>query len=347
MAGALGLLPTFALLKTSAVKKLIESYPQHLQQAAQTVAETSFRAFDRAVHQIVITGLGGSGIGGSMAAEWAAGASEVPVWVNKGYELPAFVNRFTAVIVCSYSGNTEETLHALAQAEERGAMILAISSGGQLAEKAREKNWNLLSMEGGNPPRSMLGYSAIFLLHYLRQLGVKLPAPDTTVQAARKLLSEQAAALHQQARQLAEALDGTVPQLLATTGNVALATRWRQQLNENAKMLAWEAEVPEMNHNELVGWEGGDERFSVVFLRHEHDLARNQKRLAIIEEIIRGKTQQVHTVWSRGANPVERHLYLIHLGDWLSYYLAEKRGVDIIDIRSIDRLKSELGKIPF
>jgi glucose/mannose-6-phosphate isomerase len=167
------------------------------------------------------------------------------------------------------------------------------------------------------------------------------------VQAVTQLLSEQAAAIHQQARQLAEALDGTVPQLLATTGNVALATRWRQQLNENAKMLAWEAEVPEMNHNELVGWEGGDERFSVVFLRHEHDLARNQKRLAIIEEIIRGKTQQVHTVWSRGANPVERHLYLIHLGDWLSYYLAEKRGVDIIDIRSIDRLKSELGKIPF
>ena len=120
----------------------------------------------------------------------------------------------------------------------------------------------------------------------------------------------------------------------------------RQQLNENAKMLAWEAEVPEMNHNELVGWEGGSDQYACLFLRNEHDNARNQKRMDIIKGIISEKTQFVFEHWSKGGSKIERALYLVHFGDWVSYFLSEMNQVDIMDIKSIDLLKSELSKIP-
>lgn len=328
------------------MKNLISNFGNHLVEALETVDKASLKPAEKPIHNVLITGLGGSGIGGTIVAELAAPACSVPITVNKGYHIPAFVNENTLVLACSYSGNTEETLSAVGYAMEKGAQVACICSGGELMKIASEKGFNTISMVGGNPPRSMLAYSFVFLLHYLDFYGLAPFDVNTEVEKATQLLRDENDSIHEIAAELTEKLYKKTAILYAVDGSVGIASRIRQQLNENSKMLAWEAAIPEMNHNELVGWEGGNNQFVPVFLRHRDDYERNQKRIEIIEGIMAEKTDQVLTIWSKGETAVSRALYLIHLGDWLSFYLSEKNGVDIMDIRSIDLLKSELSKIP-
>lgn len=326
---------------------LISDFTQHLSQAVDTIQSTKFKACSQKIDNVLITGLGGSGIGGTITSELVAPICKVPVYVNKDYHIPAFVGNNTLVIACSYSGNTEETLCALALAEEKNAQIACISSGGKLKALAKEKGYNCISMMGGNPPRSMLAFSFTYLLHYFNFY--KLAEQDVTsqIEASIQLLNSHHNAIKNEAEVLAKKLQNTTPHILAVSGTLGVAARWRQQFNENSKMLCWEAEVPEMNHNELVGWEGGSSNFSALFLRNNTDFDRNQKRVEIIKGIISEKTDHVYEVWSKGNSAIEKALYLINFGDWVSYYLSELNQVDILDIKSIDLLKSELGKIPF
>lgn len=328
------------------MKELIANFSKHLRDALFIIKSFDFKASDRAIHNVMITGLGGSGIGGSAISDLVASEAIVPISVNKNYDIPAFVGRHTLVIACSYSGNTEETLSALAKAEEKGAIIACISSGGKLKAIAEEKGYNCLSMQGGNAPRSMFAYPFTFLLFYLRAYGIIAGAPLDRVASGASLLDQEEQSIQASAEALAGKLKDKTIQVLVNNGSLGLAARLRQQLNENAKMLAWEAEVPEMNHNELVGWEGGSDQYACLFLRNEHDNPRNQKRMDIIQGIIKEKTAHVQEVWTKGSEPIERALYLVHFGDWLSFFLSELNQVDIDDIKSIDLLKSELSKIP-
>ena len=328
------------------MKELIANFSQHLKDALQIIDNTPFKAPEKAVQNIVITGLGGSGIGGSVISELMAPEASVPIVVNKDYDMPAFVGPFTLVIACSYSGNTEETLSALAKAEAKGAMVACISSGGSLKAQAEEKGYNCFSMMGGNPPRSMFAYAFAFLLRYMQAYGMRQQDVKAELEASIALLDREEANILKEAEDLAHKLKDSIAQILVNAGNLGVAARFRQQLNENSKMLCWEAEVPEMNHNQLVGWEGGDHRFSAVFMRNESDNPRNQKRMDIIKGIIGGKTDKVFEIWSKGDSAVQRALYLVHLGDWISFFLSELNQVDIMDIKSIDLLKAELSKIP-
>jgi glucose/mannose-6-phosphate isomerase len=328
------------------LKELIANFSKHLQDALHTIEGFSFKASDRAIHNVMITGLGGSGIGGSAISDLVNSDAIVPITVNKNYDIPGYVGRHTLVIACSYSGNTEETLQAVAKAEARGAMIACISSGGTLKDMATEKGYNCLSMIGGNAPRSMFAYPFSFLLYYLRAYGIVTNDPRNDLQSAIDLLNAEENNIRAEAEVLAKKLQNTTVQILANAGSLGVAARIRQQLNENAKMLCWEAEVPEMNHNELVGWEGGSNQYSCWFLRNETDNPRNLKRMDIIKGIIGEKTDHVYELWSKGENAISRALYLVHFGDWVSYYLSELNEVDIDDIKSIYLLKSELSKLP-
>lgn len=328
------------------MKQLIENFPEHLSEALQNIENASLSKPERSFTNVLITGLGGSGIGGTIVAELAGPIATVPVTVNKDYQIPAFVNTDTLVIACSYSGNTEETLMAVNAARKQGAHIACITSGGQLHAMAEENGFNYLSMTGGNPPRSMFGYSFTYLLYLLEFYGLAAFDTRSKVSEAVNLLKSGKEEILSAASNLAGKLKGSIPIIYSVSGGLGVASRWRQQLNENAKMLSWEAEIPEMNHNELVGWEGGDERFFPVFLRNEDDFSRNQKRIEIIKGIISEKTPHLEEVWSKGDSSIARSLYLIHFGDWVSYFLSELNQVDIMDIRSIDHLKSELSKVP-
>lgn len=328
------------------MKDLISNFADHISDAINTIEGAKLKAAERPIHNVLITGLGGSGIGGTIVAELASPICSVPITVNKNYSIPAFVGENTLVIACSYSGNTEETLSATRQALSRKAMVACITSGGELHNIAQAAGLNVLTMRGGNPPRSMFAFSFSYLCYLLKHYNlIELDVMAGLGNAVNLINGEEASVLIE-AEQLASRLRGKTPIVYAISGSAGIAARWRQQLNENAKMLAWEAEIPEMNHNELVGWEGGTEQYAPVFLRHDDDFDRNQKRIEIIKNIISEKTSHINELWSKGNGPIERTLYLVHFGDWVSYYLSEFNKVDIMDIKSIDLLKSELSKIP-
>lgn len=328
------------------MKNLIANFGTHLKEAIATIQSSSIKTQNNTIQNVVISGLGGSGIGGTIVSELATPLASVPIYVNKNYIIPHFVNENTLFIACSYSGNTEETLMATKSAIAKGAQIACISSGGQLTDIAKENDYPLISMEGGNPPRSMFAYSFSFLCHYLDAYGITSFNILNKLEASVLLLEKEQDSIRQTAETYANNLYGKTAILYAVNGGLGVASRWRQQLNENSKMLAWEAEIPEMNHNELVGWEGGTDQFVPVFLRNETDFDRNQKRIDIIKEIMLQKTPEAIEIWSKGDSSIERALYLIHLGDWTTYYLSELNQVDIMDIKSIDHLKSELSKLP-
>ena len=325
--------------------QLIENFPNHLTEALAICRDTALKPVKTQINNVLITGLGGSGIGGTIVSDLLAPQCKVPITVNKDYQVPAFVGPNTLVIACSYSGNTEETLIALGGCVEAGAEIAVITSGGTIEKRADELGANKIVVPGGNPPRSMFGYAAVCLLYYAEHYGLGIFDLEHDIPfTAKKLIAIQEE-MKEQSQQLAPKLAEKVFAIYAASGMGGVATRLRQQLNENAKMPGWDAEVPEMNHNELVGWEGGNESLSAVFLRSSHDYARNAKRIDINKQLILQKTSSVFEIWAEQGSRLFETLYLIHWGDWLSYHLSEINQVDIMDIKAIDYLKSELSKL--
>ena len=329
----------------ASMKTLINDFPEHLVHGLQIANDVQWQHPDKRFKAILITGLGGSGIGGSLASEWMGAYSTAPILVNKDYYLPAWVDEHALVIACSYSGNTEETLSAMQQGLDREAEVAVITSGGKVKELANTHGLNAFIVPGGNPPRSMMGYSITGLMAYLEFYGLNTPAwRDAWQEAIGKMRAERDA-IYQQAETYARQLYGKYPVIYATDGLAALAERIRQQFNENSKMVGWAAAIPEMNHNELVGWAGGNDSFAVVMLRHSGEYERNAIRAEINKDILRQRTQNIIEWRSDAQHPIAQALCLCYLADWTSYHLSELNQVDIMDIEVIDFLKSELRKI--
>lgn len=296
------------------------------------------------MQNVLITGLGGSGIGGTIAAEVLARRCSVPVCVNKDYGIPAWVNTHTLVVACSYSGNTEETLAAAHKANEAGASIAAIASGGQLLATAETEGWVSAKLPEGYPPRAAFGHGLITLLGLLQGAGLYNDWDATDLHRVADVLEQSQETIRNTARDLAEKLQNRTPVIYAATGMEGVAVRWRQQINENAKMLCWHHVLPEMNHNELVGWAGGDKRMGVLMLRSEDDHPRTALRMNLNMDLMRKQTDCVLEINAIGTSRMERLYYLVHLGDWLSYYLAVQRQVDPIEVNVITELKNELAR---
>lgn len=324
------------------MEELIAGFPDNMAQSANQYSNIKTNQLQR-FNKVLITGLGGSGIGGTMVSEVLRTRSYFPVFVNKNYEIPYWVDDQTLVVACSYSGNTEETLSATQEAIERGAQLAAITSGGEMLKMAEKHQWPTAKLAEGFPPRAAFGHSSVALFMLLAACGVGEFKSGDFSQAATHLNSTQNQ-VKELAKSMAEKLQGRIPVIYAAEGLGGVAVRWRQQINENAKMLCWHHIFPEMNHNELVGWAGGDNRMAVVFLRSEDDHPRTAIRLDLSRDIIADQTDVVIEAKAVGNNQLERMYYLISLGDWLSLYLSQKRGVDPVEVDVITHLKSELGK---
>lgn len=326
------------------MKSLIENFPNHLREGLSIVENTEWVAPTKPIRNVLITGLGGSGIGGTIVSELCKSTGQWPISINKDYNLPNWVSEDTLVIACSYSGNTEETLSALGQAVKAGARIAGLTSGGKLGAWCKENGINHLVVPGGNPPRSMLGYSFICLFGILKNEGLITPDFTTEIKSAISLLQTESESIHEQTQAMAKASANKTICVYANEGMGGVATRWRQQVNENSKMIGWDSVIPEMNHNELVGWAGGTNDTAVFFLDTPGDYSRNTKRMELSKEIVGRNTDSIFFVSAKGSTPIEWSLYLINFGDWLSFYLHEIHGVDIMDIKVIDYLKGELEK---
>jgi glucose/mannose-6-phosphate isomerase len=273
------------------------------------------------------------------------GSLKIPFVVNKDYFLPAFVNEQSLVIVSSYSGNTEETLHAMQQALKAKATVVCVTSGGKVAEIAKKKGLDCILLPAGMPPRSCLGYSALQVLFIMAHFGLIRRDFEKEIKKAIALLQNDQKAIQAEAKKLAKKLVGKTPIIYSSGMLEGVAVRFRQQINENSKMLAWHHYIPEMNHNELVGWRDEDKTRAVVFLRSVDDYERVQARMEINKKVIKKYAGTLLEIPAQGKTYWEQALYLIHLTDWVSVYLADLRDHDATEVRVIDELKAALSKI--
>lgn len=326
------------------MKNLVSNFTNQLREALQIGAAAKLTEGSRSFSNIVVTGLGGSGIGGTILSDVVAQEVKIPMLVNKDYFLPAFVDERTLLIVCSYSGNTEETLMALEEGERRKAKIVCVSSGGRMLELAAAKSYDHIRIPGGLPPRACLGYSLpqlFFVLHHFALIGNHFLAE---FQRAIALLDEQEQQVLKTAHEVASKLLGKIPVIYSVAGYEGVAVRFRQQINENSKELCWHHVVPEMNHNELVGWKNNNDKLAVVIFRNEDDFERSQTRLEINKAVIAKCTNTIIELHAMGSTRLERALYDIHLGDWITVFIAELKNIDPVEVKVIDFLKGELSK---
>jgi glucose/mannose-6-phosphate isomerase len=327
------------------MEQLIAGFGQQLRDAIAIANAARISPKQEDIRSILVIGMGGSAFGGEIVKGYIAQSCKAPFAISREYRIPAWVGPHTLVIASSYSGNTEETLASLEQAEAQGAEIAAITSGGKLLDIAREKGYNHIIVPGGSPPRTAAGYSIVQQLRILHGYGL-IPDFFADLEEGVKLVENFSD--KEAAQSLAQVLANTIPVMYSAPELEAISIRWRQQFAENSKNLGWHHVVPEMNHNELVGWvypkEAMDKVYA-VFLEREEDHPRIRLRSKLTRELIREATRNVCTVAAKGENLLAQMLYLLHYGDWVSLYLAFENDADPIQIKSIDHLKTELAKV--
>jgi len=300
--------------------------------------------------QVVIAGMGGSAMGGDLLRSLAAPTAQVPITVNRGYTLPAHVDDRALVLVSSYSGNTEETLAALHEALSRNAQIIALSSGGTVTALADAHGFPVVEMPGGMQPRAALGYSLAALVTLAERLELLPSQKEAWVEATRTLEGismREADPNTALAYTIARRIGAHTP--LIYSGNGLLETvnvRWRGQIQENAKRLAFGNVLPELNHNEIMGWEEDAAvhmQLAILMLRDVDDHPAVQRRARVTKELLLDRAGAWIDVASEGEARLTRLLSTVHLGDWVSFYLAMEDAIDPTPVRLISRLKATLA----
>jgi len=327
------------------MKEHIAGFAKHISEAMQIGEAAMFTTSTNEIRNVLVTGLGGSGIGGTIVAQLCEKELRVPFNVSKDYFIPAYIDKHSLVIVSSYSGNTEETLQALEAALKQNAKIVCVCSGGKVAEIAKTNTLDTILIPGGMPPRSAFGFSATQLFYVLRGMNLIGNNFSTDLKNTVALLNAEEENTKRDSRALAEKLIGKIPAIYAAANYEGVAVRFRQQIDENSKMLCWHHVFPEMNHNELVGWTEKHDDVAVILLRNNDDYSRTQKRMDICKEVFARYTPHIHEIWSKGNSMIEKAFYLIHYTDWATWYISEIKNIDCSEVKVIDYLKAELAKI--
>ncbi|MCC5934624.1 MAG: bifunctional phosphoglucose/phosphomannose isomerase [Candidatus Cyclonatronum sp.] len=304
------------------------------------------------IRDVVITGMGGAIIGGELIRAMCLECGHLPVHVNKSYSLPSFVNDRTLVIAVSQSGNTEETLSSFEEAGARGAQRVIITTGGILADMASEQQIPVILLPKSRITRAALAYSFTALWRVFQHLEVFQPGNDE-LNGAADFLEEQIEILsgleENIAIEMAADLKSTLPIIYSGDGLMApVALRWKTQFHENAKVLAYCSHIPEMNHNEIEGWELTAHlmgKLSVIILQDDSDHMRVRHRMDVTAQLIEPHSLTLKRVHSIGENVVQRVLFMILMGDFISFYLAILSEVDPLPIEKIELLKRRLNEI--
>jgi glucose/mannose-6-phosphate isomerase len=301
---------------------------------------------------IAVCGMGGSAISGDVLRALAAPRLGIPVVVVRSPELPAWCGPGTLVVASSYSGETAETLAAFAEALRRGCRMLVVTSGGTLGERASELGLGRVLVPGGSPPRAAFGYLALGLLGALEAMGLlgsmRADVEEAAAEAEARLaqLAPALPTAANPAKGLAASIGERVPVIWGAEGIGSVAAlRWKTQLNENGKVPAWSSALPELDHNEVVGWSAGrGHRFFVVALRHDGEPPGVPERVELSLEIARAAGAGVEEVWASGTSALARLLTLVAHGDMTATYLGLAHGEDPTEVEAIARLKRALGQ---
>ncbi|MDR2700235.1 MAG: bifunctional phosphoglucose/phosphomannose isomerase [Nitrososphaerota archaeon] len=324
----------------------------HYQKAANLAAGIIVTSYVKPSN-IIITGMGGSAIGGEFLKDWAKNKIHVPIEVNREYQLPAYANEKTLVLVTSYTGDTEETLSSLCDAIKKKCMIYCITSGGTLMEIAERLNIPFLHVPSGMPPRAALPYMFIPLLTFLEKIGL---TSDVSVELGEALSIIKEIEMQNAvgtpvkdslAKNLAVNIEDCIPMIYGFGVFSSVARRLKQQVNENAKMMSKWDNLPELNHNEIVGYEkigNIKDTFVAIFIRDKDESIELRSRIEITKELIKPSGLGIYEIWSKGERSLAKMFSVIGVADFLSNYLAVLRGVDPTPVQTIDTLKDALKK---
>jgi glucose/mannose-6-phosphate isomerase len=303
-----------------------------------------------ATNGLIVAGMGGSAIGGALARAALGDRAMRPIVITRGYGLPAWTAPESAVLCSSYSGNTEETLAAYEAAGALGAHRIVATTGGKLAEAARAEGVSVIPLPGGFQPRAAVAYSLVVALEVAWMCGAaeRLHSEiDIAAARAEELVASwgPGGADDDFPKDLARGLHHTVPQIAGSELTAPIAYRWKTQINENAKMPAFSSEIPELDHNEIMGWQAAGEmgRFSAVFLDDSDLHPRIRQRIELTRGLIAAEEATTYKIETVGNSATERLLSLVLLGDLVSLYLAVLRGVDPSPVPMIEQLKSALA----
>lgn len=306
---------------------------------------------DADIKNIVLAGMGGSALAGKLSQSWPG--HSIPFEICSNYSIPKYVNGSTLFIASSYSGNTEETLSALTEAESKGAQIAVITSGGRLKELATAKNYPFVELPSGYQPRTTAFYGLNALVTVLDAFGLvdgeKLKAD---LKEAAKFIKEEVGnwtadipAAKNPAKKLARELMGLSPVVYSGPFLWPVAYKWKISINENAKNVAWCNQYPEFNHNEFIGWSSHpiEKLYAVVDLRSSFDNPQVKKRFEISDRLLSGRRPAAHSVEVSGATPLQQLLWAVAFGDFVSIYLALLNGIDPTPVDLIEKLKQSLA----
>lgn len=341
----------YEIIDRSNMLQLLRDFPQQFREARQIGEAFSLNIDPDKIRYIVFAGMGGSAIGGDLVISCLNPQLKIPASVNRNYFLPGFVDQSSLVIVSSYSGNTEESISCYEDAKAKGALIVCIGSGGKLVQQANQDGIPLIKIPAGAPPRTALAYLSLPILILLSKSGFANVNSDD-FDETEQLLEQEAeryspAAQENLALHLANQLKNKIPILYSSADFLpAVAVRWKGQFSENAKVLAFCNVFPELNHNEIVGWERLPNmltNFQIIYFRDREDYIRNQTRMNITQGILEKTASPIIELYTEGKSRLARLFSLIYLGDWVSFYLAAINGIDPTPIEKIQILKNQLS----
>jgi glucose/mannose-6-phosphate isomerase len=304
------------------------------------------------IDNVVITGMGGAAIAGDMIRSLCEDSAPFPVLMNRSYSLPSFVNHRTLVIILSYSGDTEETISAANHALERHAYCLGITSGGYIGSLEGSDRFESIKLPGGSSSRSALALFLLGIWRVFQSLEIFEKGDDLLTECGH-FMSEQIERFsdldENEPAELAEDILDSLPVIYSSDGILKpVNMRWRNQIQEYAKTLAYGGILPEMNHNEIVGWERTAHlmgKVSCIQLIDDNDHHRIRTRMEITAELIEPHAVAFRTIRSVGQNPLQRMLYMVLYGDFMAFYLAILSETDPAPITKIDLLKTKLKEI--
>lgn len=341
----------FAIVDTEMMIDHIDGLPDQLAIAWELGQSLSLPPYD-GIRQVVVAGMGGSAIGADLLAAYESPLSSVPILVWRNYELPAFAGgQETLVIACSHSGNTEEALSAFERAQESGARLMAITTGGELARRAISKKVPLWQFDHDGQPRTAVGYSfgllfsALVRLHLVPNPGDELANCITAMKAQQANLRAEVPIAENLAKQKASQLVGRCPIIIGSGFMRPVARRWRTQIAELSKSVAQFEELPEADHNMLSGVLQPKLLFDdmmVLFLRAEKAHPRNEFRSDLTRQILADNGFRTDNVTAEGDSRLAQQWTCLHFGDYTSYYLAMAYDINPTPVAAIESLKARL-----
>jgi glucose/mannose-6-phosphate isomerase len=329
-------------------------FPEQIKESL-AIAEATERFNFIKIDNVIIVGMGASAISGDIMASLFRDKLDVPIVVNREYDLPKWVNKDTLVICISYSGNTDETISSFKIAYQKKCKIICISTGGKLQDLAEKRKVPFVKIPAGIQPRAATAYLLFPSIIFLKKIGLLKTVIDADIEETIAVTQDFVAMNNKavpeennQAKQLAKKIFNTIPQIYGWGIYTPIAKRWRHQLNENSKVIARTDVVPECNHNDIVGWSANPEiskQFSCVLIRDkDEEIIDMTTRFSFMHDLFRNTAGNIVEVSPKGKSQLAKMMYLMCLGDFTSCYLAVLRGIDPSPVDIITELKKRLAE---